>query len=305
MSSIDGRGGGDRNGLAERVGGAPISWGVCEAPDWGHELPPDLVLSEMRELGLRATELGPTGYLGQRPEDVRRLLDRYGLRLIGGFLPVPLHVNTAADMAEARTAIETLAAAGSEVVVLAARSADGSYDRKVVVADDEWPVLLSTLDELQRIARDHGLTPTLHPHVGTAIEDRASVLRLLESSDVLLCLDTGHLLIGGMDPLELVGLAAERIAHVHLKDVRSPVAATVSAGDTSYIEAVRAGLYTPLGEGDLDLAGIVQALEKAGYQGWYVLEQDAALYGPPPQGSGPVLDVRRSLDFLLTAQVAR
>jgi inosose dehydratase len=284
--------------IGGRVGGAPISWGVCEAPDWGHELPPDRVLQEMRELGLGATELGPTGYLGQHPADVREALARYELRLIGGFLPVPMHVPTEADLAEAHAAMQILAAAGSEVVVLAARSADGSYDRKVRLTEDDWPTLVATLHRLQGVARDHGLTPTLHPHVGTAIEDRASVLRLLESSDIQLCLDTGHLLIGGMEPMELVALAAERIAHVHLKDVRSSVAAGVSGGDSSYIEAVRAGLYTPLGDGDLDVAGIVGALESSGYRGWYVLEQDAALYGPPAPGTGPVQDVRRSLEYL-------
>jgi len=287
--------------IAERVGAAPISWGVCEAPGWGHELPPDRVLNEMRDLGFRATELGPTGYLGQRPTDVRARLDGYGLRLIGGFLPVPMHTRTEADLGEARAAMETLAAAGSQVVVLAARSADGSYDRKVQLSEDDWSALLATLKRLREIATDLGLTATLHPHVGTAIEDRASVLRLVESSDVPLCLDTGHLLIGGMDPLELVGLAAARIAHVHLKDVRTAVAATVSGGDSSYIEAVRAGLYTPLGDGDLDIAGIVRALEDSGYRGWYVLEQDSALHAAPEPGSGPVLDVRRSLEFLSMA----
>jgi inosose dehydratase len=286
--------------IEDRIGAAPISWGVCEAPDWGHELPADLVLGEMRELGLRATELGPTGYLGDDPAAVRGRLEREGLRLIGGFLPVPMHVSTQADLDEATAAIRTLAAAGSEVVVLAARSADGSYDHKVPLTDDDWTALLGTLRRLQRIAAEYGLTATLHPHVGTAIEDRASVLRLLDTSDVLLCLDTGHLLIGGMEPLELVNLAADRIAHVHLKDVRMSVAATVAAGDTSYIEAVRAGLYTPLGDGDLDIAAIVRALEDTGYRGWYVLEQDAALFGPPAPGAGPIQDVRRSIAFLST-----
>jgi inosose dehydratase len=286
-------------GIADRIGGAPISWGVCEAPGWGYELPPARVLAEMRELGLRATELGPTGYLGASPSAVRALLAGHELRLIGGFLPVPMHVVTDADLAEAGAAMDVLAAGGSEVVVLAARSADGSYDRKVPLDESEWRVLLDALRRLQDMARERGLVPTLHPHVGTAIEDRASVLRLLESSDILLCLDTGHLLIGGMDPVELVGLAADRIAHVHLKDVRSAIAATVRAGDTSYIGAVRAGLYAPLGQGDLDLPGIVGALEKSGYRGWYVLEQDAALFDAPDPGAGPIDDVRRSIAYLL------
>ncbi len=284
--------------ISARIAGAPISWGVCEAPGWGRELTPDRVLGEMRELGLRTTELGPTGYLGARPQDVRDQLGRYGMRLVGGFLPVPLHVDEALDLTETTNAIATLAAAGSEVVVLAARSGDGSYDRKVRLSDDGWTILLGNLDRLQQVVREHGMTPTLHPHVGTAIEDRAAVLRLLDSSDIALCLDTGHLLIGGMQPLELLDRAADRVAHVHLKDVNTAVAATVSAGESSYLGAVREGLYTPLGAGDLDIAAIVAALENAGYRGWYVLEQDCALDAEPATGEGPALDVRRSIEFL-------
>ncbi len=287
--------------IVDRLAGAPISWGVCEAPGWGHEMPPGRVLGEMRELGLTATELGPTGYLGAQPSDVRDLLGHHQMHLVGGFLPVPLHVDPSLDLTEATDAIATLAAGGSELVVLAAQSSDGSYDHKVRLCDDEWNVLLANLDRVQRVVREHGMTPTLHPHVGTAIEDRASVLRLLDSSEILLCLDTGHLVIGGMQPSELLALAADRIAHVHLKDVNSTVAETVSAGDTSYIHAVRAGLYTPLGDGDLDIAAIVAALEGVGYRGWYVLEQDCALQGEPPDADGPVRDVRRSIDFLRSA----
>jgi inosose dehydratase len=268
---------------------------VCEAPDWGYELPPDRVLDEMRSLGLTATELGPTGYLGV---DVRETLAPYGIRLVGGFLPVPLHVASNADIAQAHEAIDTLAAAGSDVVVLAARSTDGSYDRKVTLTDPEWSTLLSTLEGLRSYAETSGLLATLHPHVGTAIEGRASVLRLLDSSDIPLCLDTGHLLIGGTDPVELVASVPERIAHVHLKDVRASIAVTVSAGGTSYSGAVRQGLYAPLGDGDVDIAAIVRGLSDEGYDGWYVLEQDAALSGPPDPDTGPVEDVRRSLEYL-------
>ncbi|MCW2648731.1 MAG: inosose dehydratase [Pseudonocardiales bacterium] len=284
--------------IIDRIAGAPISWGVCEAPGWGYEIASDRVLGEMRELGLRTTELGPTGYLGAQPQDVRDQLGRYDMRLVGGFLPVPMHLDPALDLTEATAAIATLAAGGSEVVVLAARSDDGSYDYKVLMSDEEWTVLLSNLDRLQQVVRDHGMTPTLHPHVGTAIEDRDAVLRLLDSSDILLCLDTGHLLIGGMQPLELLAAAADRVAHVHLKDVNETVAATVAAGDASYLGAVRQGLYTPLGDGDLDIAAIVTALEEIGYQGKYVLEQDCALDGEPEPGQGPLLDVRHSIDFL-------
>jgi inosose dehydratase len=284
--------------LPDRLAGAPISWGVCEAPGWGRELAADRVLGEMAALGLRATELGPTGYLGATPSQARARLDEHGLRLVGGFLPVPLHLEASLDLTQAEQAIAVLGAAGAEVVVLAARSADGSYDRKLAPNEDEWPVLLGNLDRLDELIADHGMRATLHPHVGTAIEDRESVLRLLESSDIGLCLDTGHLLIGGMQPLELLRDFASRVAHVHLKDVRTSVAGPVAAGEISYLTAVRAGLYAPLGAGDLDIAAIVAALEAAGYQGWYVLEQDSALEGEPAAGQGPIQDVGASIAYL-------
>jgi inosose dehydratase len=252
----------------------------------------------MRDLGVSTTELGPAGYLGETPADVVARLRTFKLRLIGGFVPVPLHVDPELDLTEATDAMDILAAGGSDVVVLAARSADGSYDRKVVLSEDEWPVLLGNLDRLQRAARERGLLPTLHPHVGTAVEDRASVLRLLGSSDVLLCLDTGHLLIGGMQPAELLGTWADRVAHVHLKDVDAALAATVASGEVAYVDAVRAGLYTVLGQGDVDIAATVRALEGVGYRGYYVLEQDCALSAAPTAGTGPVDDVRASIAFL-------
>ena len=290
----------DQLPFTARLTGAPICWGVCEAPGWGYELPADVVLSQMRALGLTSTELGPTGYLGDGPARIRERLGRVGMRLVGGFLPVPMHVDRALDLSRAEAAITVLAQAGSDVVVLAAQSTDGSYDRKVRLDDDEWSTLLVTLERLRGLAARHGLLATLHPHVGTAIESRETVLRLLDHSDVPICLDTGHLLIGGMEPLELLDLAADRVQHVHLKDVRSALADQVRTERVPYLDAVAQGLYTPLGDGDLDIATVVARLERIGYQGRYVLEQDTRLSGPPADGDGPVRDVIRSLAHLGT-----
>jgi inosose dehydratase len=98
--------------------------------------------------------------------------------------------------------------------------------------------------------------------------------------------------------MELVTSAAERIGHVHLKDVRRDVARQVADGSVTFIDGVRSGLFAPLGQGDLDIAGIVAGLEKAGFSGWYVLEQDTTLAGPPTPGEGPIVDVRASVDYL-------
>jgi inosose dehydratase len=288
----------DLGPLTGRIAGAPISWGVCEAPGWGYELPPSVVLSEMAQLGLTATELGPTGYLGPDATAVRSTLDKHGLRLVGGFLPVTFHVTPDMDLSEPEAAIRTLAEAGADVVVLAADAGPAGYDQKVRLDDHEWSVLAANLRRLVALAADLGLRSTLHPHVGTAIETREAVLRLLDVSDVPVCLDTGHLAIGGTEPLELVTSVPERIGHVHLKDVRRDVARQVADGSVTFLEGVRSGLFAPLGQGDLDIAGIVAGLEKAGFAGWYVLEQDTTLTGPPAPGEGPIVDVRASVDYL-------
>lgn len=284
--------------LDGRVAGAPISWGVCEAPGWGYEPPPSVVLAEMAELGLAATELGPTGYLGPDPEAVRRTLDGHGMSLVGGFLPVTLHLRADADLGPAEDAMRTLAAAGGRQLVLAADAGPAGYQEKVRLDDTEWANLLRNLERVRALADSLDLATTLHPHVGTAIETADVVSRLLADSDVPVCLDTGHLAIGGVDPLELTREHRERIGHVHLKDVRLPVAREVAAGATGFLEGVRAGLFAPLGAGDLDIAGVIRLLEEGGYAGWYVLEQDTSLLEPPAAGTGPIEDTRRSLRYL-------
>jgi inosose dehydratase len=131
------------------------------------------------------------------------------------------------------------------------------------------------------------------------VETRDDVYRVLDGSGASLCLDTGHLLIGGTDPGQLTSQAPDRIGHVHLKDVSEPVAKQVADGTISYTDGVRTSLYQPLGQGDVDVAGVVRALQAAGYRGWYVLEQDTVLTGPPT-GEGPVSQVRESLAYLGT-----
>lgn len=130
------------------------------------------------------------------------------------------------------------------------------------------------------------------------VESGEETDRVLAGSSIGLCLDTGHLLIGGGDPVAVAKAQPGRIAHVHLKDVRLDWARKVRAGEATYTEAVAGGMYVPLGEGDVDIAAIVNALEDDGYAGWYVLEQDTIL-PEEPDGAGPVDDVRTSLYYLL------
>jgi inosose dehydratase len=283
--------------IGARLAGAPISWGVCEVPGWGVQLEAERVFAEMASLGLRATELGPIGYLPFEPAAIRDALDGHGLALVGGFVPLVLH-EPQLDTAHAEKIARVLAQAGAEVFV-AAVVADARWSPPVALDRDAWQRLARHLDEVERRVSHHGLTLALHPHVGTQIETAEDVETLLSLSDVGWCLDTGHLLIGGADPVEFVAANGDRIVHAHLKDVDAGIATRLRAGELTLVEATQVGLFRPLGGGDARIDEVVDLLNTAGYESWVVLEQDTAIAGvEPPVGSGPVSDVRTSIAYM-------
>jgi inosose dehydratase len=271
-----------------RIAGAPISWGVCEVPGWGYQLPVDRVLREMREVGLTATEFGPEGFL---PPNRDEFLKKYDLAALGGFVPAILHIGHVApeEILEGWNEGQTL--------VLAAATGTDGYDKRPELDKSGWQRLLDNLDRLNEAARARNIKAVLHPHVGTMVENGPEVERVLDGSGIALCLDTGHLLIGGTDPVALAEQAGDRIAHVHAKDVDNRLAARVRAGDLTYTEAVGRDLYRPLGDGDIDFGAVAAALGKHHYDGWWVLEQDTILT-EEPRGEGPIADVRKSADHL-------
>jgi len=285
------------SGAVHRIAGAPISWGVCEVPGWGYQLGPDRVLREMGEVGLTATELGPDGFLPADADEMARVLGQHGLQALGGFTPVVMHVAGRDPLPEVERLFAGYAATGSTTMVLSAITGQDGYDSRPELDDAGWARLLTNLDRVAEAARQHGVLAVLHPHVGTMVETGPVVQKVLEGSQIKLCLDTGHLLIGGTDPAELARQAPERVAHVHAKDVDSSMAAKVQSGRLTYTEAVAQGMYRPLGDGDVDVTSIVRSLSGVGYTGWYVLEQDAIL-SEAPVGDGPLGDVRTSADYL-------
>ncbi|ROR73137.1 TIM barrel protein [Bogoriella caseilytica] len=280
-----------------KIAGAPISWGVCEVPGWGYQLAPERVLREMAELGIAATEFGPQGWLPTEPSARAEAIQPYGLAAVGAFVPVVLHRTDHDPVPEVEQELDSFEAAGGDMLVLAAATGVDGYDSRPELDDEGWATLLANLDRLAAVAQRRGIHATVHPHVGTMIETEDDVQRVLHGSSVHLCLDTGHLMIGGTDPVALTQQWASRINHVHAKDVRADMVEQVRSGELSYTEAVAQGIYVPLGQGDVDLVAIVAALDEAGFAGWYVLEQDTML-ATEPSGEGPVRDVRASLEYL-------
>ena len=283
-----------------RLACAPISWGVIEIPGWGYQMEPDAVLREAAELGVKATEAGPDGFLPDDANEVSGKLKSYGLSLIGGFVPVILHDRDVRDeqLAVVERRAEFFATAGGTMLVLAAATESASYEEVVEMDGGQWSELFDNLKRAEEICARHGLAATMHSHYGTVIETDEQLWRFLEGCDTGLCLDTGHLIIGGSDPVEVARQAGERVNHVHLKDVDLALAQRMANRELSFKEACIKEAFRPLGEGEADAGRVIEHLENSGYEGWYVLEQDCLIPENPASGGGPINDVRKSLEFL-------
>ena len=172
--------------------------------------------------------------------------------------------------------MDGLVAAHATTLVLAAATGSEGYDARPVLDAKGWATLLGNLDRLDVAASARGLEATLHPHVGTMVESGEETERVLRGSGIGLCLDTGHLLIGGGDPVAVArrsGPGGPRPPQGRGGRRRRPR----PPRGTELHRRRPSGMYRPLGAGDVDVAAIVTSLENAGYAGWYVLEQDTIL----------------------------
>ena len=279
-----------------KLAGAPISWGVSEVPAWGHQLPPKRVLADARAFGMSAVEAGPPGFLPSDPKRARRLLASHDLSLAGGFVTAVLHVRDrqAEQIGEVEKAARWLAEAGGEMLVLAAATGRDGYEAVERIDDPAWRTLLDSLVKIREMAVLRGVKLAVHPHVGTVIEDADTVERLLKETSLPLCLDTGHIFVGGADPADIAESVPGRIAHVHLKDADDDLATLVRERKLPYAEAVRRGLFRPLGEGDASIGDVLAALAASRYDGWAVLEQDVMLRS---EADDPRPAIEKSLAF--------
>lgn len=285
-------------GAEFKLAGAPISWGVCEVPGWGEQLPASEVLAQMASLGLTALEVGPVGYLGTTPEEMKAQAEANGLCLLGGFVPLILHRpdEWASTEREAHEVAARYSAAGATNFVTAVVQ-DAQWSTPQPLREDEWEHLAWALGEVDRIVATYGMTQVVHPHVGTLVETVDDVEQVLKRTSVKFCFDTGHVSIGGVDGVAFARQHHDRVAHVHLKDVRLDLAPAVLDRSLSLLDATRQGFFCSLGDGQVPIADIIKELRAHGYDGWYVLEQDITIESPADVRL-PLAAVARSIAYL-------
>ena len=280
----------------ERLATTPISWGFVGGNRWGVDLGAERILTEMGALGFRATEAGVPGFLPADVGAARDLLARFGMTPIAGPVSFLAHVpsEVEASLDRVRAAADRLAALGATVLMTVPKRGDlAGGDR---LDDATWKRVLDVLARVEEIAADRGLHQAVHPHVGSLVETVEDMDRVMGDPRIGWCLDTAHIASGGQDPVQFVRDAGDRVHHFHLKDADLDLGRRMVRHEIPFDDAIKARVFRPLGQGDVDIAAIADAMAHR-TDIWWVLEQDLACPSVPADGEGPVLEAKASRDW--------
>ena len=272
-----------------KIANAPCSWGVLEFDLEGEVAGYAQVLDEIKATGYEGTELGDWGFMPTDPIFLKEELQRRSLEMLGAFVPVNFS-NPANLSARTRAAVRIakLLAAVSTAPFIVLSDANGKNPMRTQNAgrirpdqslnDEQWLVFAAAVEHVARAVRDvTGVRCVFHHHCAGFVETPGEIENLLALTNpelVGLCYDTGHYAFGGGDAVEGIRKHASRIWHFHFKDHEPKIAAQSRQNQWDYFESVRNGIFCELGKGSVDFAAVIQELEKAGYNGWGVVEQD-------------------------------
>jgi inosose dehydratase len=292
-----------------RIANAPCSWGVLEFDFVGQAAGYNQVLGEMKETGYDGTELGDWGFLPTDPGKLKTVLSSFELELIGAFVPVDLS-DVDAHEPGLKLAIRTsrLLAAGSNDSPFIVLADDNGKDPKRTqnagrikpehgLSEKRWKIFAEGAEKIAKaVLQSTGLRTVFHHHCAGYVETPAEIEKFLNLTDPALlglCFDTGHYAFGGGDPVLGVKKYTDRIWHFHFKDFNPEIAERAAAKRWDYFTAIEHGIFCELGKGSVDFPAVVTELEKVGFDGWGVVEQDVL----PGMGS-PKLSAQKNRMYL-------
>jgi len=274
-----------------KLGICPIGWTNDDMPDLGKENTFEQAVSEMALAGFKGTEVG-----NKYPKDVnvlKKALDLRNLQIasawFSSFLTTKPYEETEKEFIAHRDFLHEM---GAKVIVVSEQghSIQGEmdtpiFDGKYYFNEEEWKLLADGLNKLGRLAEDKGMKIVYHHHMGTGVQTTDEIDKLMSMTDeslVYLLFDTGHLVYSGENPIAILNKYANRIKHVHLKDIRSDVLEKVKKEKMSFLMGVRAGSFTVPGDGFIDFEPIFKILDENNYEGWILVEaeQDPAIANP-------------------------
>jgi inosose dehydratase len=274
-----------------RLGIAPIAWTNDDLPELGGGNTFEQCISEMALAGFEGSEVG--NKYPRDPQVLKRSLDLRGLTICNAWFSSFLTTRPYEEVEKAFIAHrDFLFAVGARIIGAAEQghSIQGKVDVPVFegkphFTDEEWKRLAEGLNRLGARAGEKGMTLTYHHHMGTGVQTASEIDRLMDTTDpsrLSLLYDTGHLAFSGEDYAAVLDRYAARVRHVHLKDVRLNVLDRVKRERMSFLQAVKAGVFTVPGDGGVRFEPVFRILEASGYSGWYVVEaeQDPAQANP-------------------------
>jgi inosose dehydratase len=275
--------------MTVRIGINPLTWSNDDLPSLGAETSLDTCLNEARAAGSAGVELG-----NKFPRDaakLRPILQTHGLALVSGWYSGRLlERDVDSEWSAMRVHFELLHALDCKVMVFAEVSRCTHGDRLAPISQrphlpkGEWSRFGQRMTALAERMQREGLRMAYHHHMGTVVQSAQDIDDLMANTGdaVGLLLDTGHLTYAGDDPAQAAARYARRIVHVHCKDVRREVLAYCRNRDSSFLNAVLEGVFTVPGDGMVDYRGVLEPIERSGYQGWLVVEaeQDPAVAPP-------------------------
>lgn len=247
--------------MTMQAANAPISWGIMEHVELPADYPYRRVLDEIAKAGYAGTELGPYGFYPSESARLRAELQRRSLTLCSAFVDIELGNSTAQEtgLAYVSRSAKLISDAGATLLILsdaitpernatAGRREEGN---RLSWSESEWNTAATTIREVIRRCREVRLRVAFHHHAGSHVETPEEIERLFSlfpAEDLGLCLDTGHYAYCGGDPVTFLTKEVSRVWCVHLKDVNEAKAAEARAAKMNFHQAVRHGIFAPLGK---------------------------------------------------------
>ncbi|WAZ25769.1 myo-inosose-2 dehydratase [Streptomyces cinnabarinus] len=285
------------------LGITPTCWTNDDFPLIGDDIPMEQCLSEIALAGFEGCSIGHT--FPTDPDALTAAMHLRGLSVsepwVSTYFTVPDgSARTARELLRVLEFLNRFNADGPPVRTTTIGVAEFGHSvhlqqlslrsNKPEFTDEQWADLCEGLNKLGEIIAGQGFTLAYHPHMGTGVQTERDVDRLMRDTDprhVGLLIDTGHLTWAGADLTALMERHRDRIAHVHLKNVRGGVRADRTLADGSFREYIEAGIFTVPGDsdGDIDFDTVLKVLGPGeAYRGWLVVEAEQ-----DPRGGHPPL----------------
>ena len=286
-----------------KLGIAPINWTNDDLPELGGKITFEQCISEMALAGYQGCEIGVK--FPSSPEELLPYLKVRNLEVCNQWFGFELTTLSFGDVKNKFSRhLEKLKKLGAKVVVGAevgksiVNTNDNILKERKFFTEEDWSKVIAGINQLGKLAKEFGIQLCYHTHMGLGVQNIAETERFLNETDegnVFLCYDCGHFYFAGENYLLALQKFLPRIRHVHLKDIRPNILQKVKEEKSSFLDAVKMGIFTVPSDGVIDFKPIIQAFKKINYQGWLVVEAEQ-----DPAKANPFIYAKRAFHYINT-----